>query len=738
MIIILILFFLLSVSRADIKIQALPNENQPNKIIIENDSLFMEIILDWKLTVNSLKYKPRNIEFIQESYPMPLLGIENRWSLNNVGFAIRTAKIIHNEKESQVIIHAYSNYLENPFHIFINLVVTERSEIDANIWLENRHEKGFHDMYREYGDDAEVVPGLPWLAFLSPDPGGNRIVLYPSEGGYTLTQINERFMEGYRPIKEWEQPPEPEPVHLHFLRRPILPTTIVFPKLNTGIFLYRDKSDLNWSFKSVEQAFWPSETINVAIGDTIQIFKGILRVFEGDWHKAYEWFKNRIRSNFDFTYYKKPGYERYRKHFLAYHSFIYNHMIYDPEENRFLPEQFLNKAKREFDGFDQFWFWHSYPRVGVDPRDQFDLFEDLPNGLEGLKEFVNTCHALGTDVYLAYNPWDKIRKRKDMYQEQARVLGVVNADGLLLDTMSKSDLNFREEVDKYNPEAQFVTEGRPPLEGLQFTTSSWDHPQHSRKMPSVDLLRFILPEHQVFKIVRWDRDRTQLIYNALFNATGYAVWEDIFGEINLQSWNEKILISRYNRIMHDFAHVVTTNNVYPLLPTLKKELSVNGFYADSLYLYTLYQDKHADVSHFLDNRIIGALFSIDIPDSWHMFDIWNKRPVEVHLQNGKKYAYLPQEMPEEVGCFVSMPEKISITHEKGRWSAHVKGVKDGTLELIGIDISKRNQNAIEVTADSSLTFTRDTVEHSTDGYVLIQYRNEKKEVQDVALVKVGY
>ena len=147
-------------------------------------------------------------------------------------------------------------------------------------------------------------------------------------------------------------------------------------------------------------------------------------------------------------------------------------MIYDPYKNRFTPRQFLEKAKREFGRIDQFWFWHSYPRVGVDPRDQFDLYKDLPGGIKGLREFISTCHSIGTHVFLPYNPWDRIQKRKDMYKKQAEILGAVGADGLHLDTMDKADSSLRTEIDKYNPEAQFVTEGRPSIEGLQFTTES--------------------------------------------------------------------------------------------------------------------------------------------------------------------------------------------------------------------------------------------------------------------------
>jgi len=52
-------------------------------------------------------------------------------------------------------------------------------------------------------------------------------------------------MEDYHPVHEWERPPKPGPVKLYFLwGNPILPTTVEFPKLNMGVFLYREKSDI--------------------------------------------------------------------------------------------------------------------------------------------------------------------------------------------------------------------------------------------------------------------------------------------------------------------------------------------------------------------------------------------------------------------------------------------------------------------------------------------------------------
>ena len=47
-----------------------------------------------------------------------------------------------------------------------------------------------------------------------------------------------------------------------------------------------------------------------------------------------------------------------------------------------------------------------YTNIGTDDRSQFDLFEAMPGGIEGVKRAVNELHALGIKVLIPYNPWD--------------------------------------------------------------------------------------------------------------------------------------------------------------------------------------------------------------------------------------------------------------------------------------------------------------------------------------------
>jgi hypothetical protein len=733
-----ILILALSISGdvlAGYKASALPNVENPKKLILENDSLKMEINFDWQLLIAVFKYKPENLEFVKPGKIVPLLQIDNPFILNNVGFPIKTAKIEETENSAIIKIDAKSNYVENPFILKIKLAIGERSQIDLKIELVNEHKSGYNDLYRE--NRTWVTPGLPWLSCLSPDPGGTKRVVYPSNDEYKMEVIPDNSYENFAPSED-KYFPTGNPLTLSFYRNPGLPIILEYPDIDMGLFIHKNKTDMKWVFDSAQDALWPSSRLTVKSGETLTIFDGTLGVFSGDWHQAFNWFRNKIRSEFDFTYYNRPEYQTYRKDFTAFHSFIYNHKLYDPIKNSYRIREYLTEVKEEYDGFDQFYFWHAYPRVGVDPRDQFDLFRDLPGGLEGLKELVQSAQSMNTHVYLAYNPWDKIGKKEDMYGEMADIAGTVGADGLLLDTMDESDVNFRQKMDAYNRAAQFVTEGRPEFDGLVITTSSWDHKLTRESMPYVDLLRFILPEHRIFQINRWDRDRIPLIKKAIFNTTGYIVWNDIFGEINIHTWDEKIMISRYHRAMHDFAHVLNTPRNEPLVENFVPNLYVNGFYHEEMHFYSLFQDVHNFVTHHKEHRVIGPLFDLDVPEGWHAADIWNKRPVEIRNISGERTAFLPNEMPEDIGCIVVMPELIQVRKENENWIAEVAGSETGTLELIGVDIGMRNQVALESKAPSPLIFNNKSAKPTTAGYVMVQYRNEGKEVKDVVLIKTGF
>ena len=68
----------------------------------------------------------------------------------------------------------------------------------------------------------------------------------------------------------------------------------------------------------------------------------------------------------------------------------------------------LDEAEREFGGFDGVVLWHAYPVIGIDERNQFDFYRDVP----GLRELVADLRGRGVRVFVDYNPWDTGTRRE--------------------------------------------------------------------------------------------------------------------------------------------------------------------------------------------------------------------------------------------------------------------------------------------------------------------------------------
>ncbi len=54
---------------------------------------------------------------------------------------------------------------------------------------------------------------------------------------------------------------------------------------------------------------------------------------------------------------------------------------------------------------DSLLMWPTYPHLGIDDRNQFDLFRVMPGGLEGLRKVTEQLHQRGVRVLWPYNPW---------------------------------------------------------------------------------------------------------------------------------------------------------------------------------------------------------------------------------------------------------------------------------------------------------------------------------------------
>ena len=679
----LIIFILLS-SHSEVSAQAslkfMPSKDLVRDIVLENDLVKYVITVDKGVALSGAVDKTMNIDYMEDKNALMFISQRNPLWLDDVGYQVFTLE----EKESggvvSVSITQRSSYYENPFILTQTFSLGGGPELTWNVLSENTAKPG--GPYNESGIRNSIIT-FPVMQKLNIGREENMHFLLPTFGGRSFIDNTDDFIFYF--THDYD---------------PKLPVDIYNTEENRGIYFHILESSLDFNFTDSkdfrERIFRTSQQP----GERTNVIECRIALHEGDWHAAFDAFKKYIRSDFDFTYYERPVQEKYRQRLISHFTFLYGFDIYDPDKNTFRINEFLDEGELNFGGYDYMLLWHDYQRMGIDDRDQFDMYEDLPGGLEGLKAMVDQAHARDVQVFIPYKPWDTMKGRKDHFRQEARISKAIGADGVFLDTMDKTDIGFREALDAVNPDNVFVSEGRPDLTAAQLVTGSWNQSgDATNRMPNVDLFRFVIPEHNVHNINRGARKRDELVLNALFNGTGFIVWEDIFGEINKYTWNERILIRRYNRIIHENRDAFLTDNPVPLVANFRDDLYVNAFPTAEKCVYPAYQLGREDISRNIDNRLIGPFMAVDHPDDWHYVDVWNHQVIPTDKKDGKTRLIFPEEPTDVMSCILALPANLDIRQNGDMITVTAKQPLEGTNLYINtvdnLTLMEENKRIIE-------------------------------------------
>lgn len=283
------------------------------------------------------------------------------------------------------------------------------------------------------------------------------------------------------------------------------------------------------------------------------------------------------RRGIDLSLYGRRDMAWSARNYACYFLFLYDRAFYDVTARRYRVDEFLARMDREFGGIDSVVLWHAYPRIGVDERNQFDFYRDMPGGIAGLRAVVDRFHAHGVRVTIDYNPWDTGTRREAETDSAAlaRLVRDLGADGIFLDTMSAAPADLRRCVDAVRRGVVFEPEGRPPLEQLGACTASWAQWPEQFPEPGVLLLRWLEPRHMQHQIRRWDRSHTDEIETAFFNGSGMLIWENVFGSWNGWREDDKALWRRAVAILRTYSEELTRGDWEPFVET-----GVPGLYAN--------------------------------------------------------------------------------------------------------------------------------------------------------------
>ena len=348
-------------------------------------------------------------------------------------------------------------------------------------------------------------------------------------------------------------------------------------------------------------------------------------------------------AGLDRRLYARPDLAWAARAFTCHFTFMYDRAFYDPEKG-YLVETFLEEGEREFGGYDIIVLWQGYPRLGVDPRNQFDMYRDMPGGLAGLRDVARRAHARGVKVFVDYNPWDRGTRREKVSDEEALVelVEAIEADGIFLDTMSAASPSLRERLDRARPGVALAPEGHPAVDQIAMLSLSWAQWLHDPDPPGLLRLKWIEPRHMQHQIKRWDRTHEGEIETAFLNGSGMLVWENVFGTWNPWREKDRRLWRRAAAILKRFGAQFTGEGWDPFYPTERPALFAHRWPGDGVTLFTLLNQGPPFAA--------APLVAVELPAGAEVFDLWNG--ARLRVAGGKAIGAV-----ERLGCIAVVAEE---------------------------------------------------------------------------------
>ena len=224
--------------------------------------------------------------------------------------------------------------------------------------------------------------------------------------------------------------------------------------------------------------------------------------------------------------------------------FFYNRSAF-----AFTVDRYLGDLEARYGGIDSMLIWPSYPLLGLDDRNQFEMFDALPGGgIAALRSAVDALRARGVRSLLPYLPWD-VHTRPDSKNRSdalrmAELLALVGADGANADsTMNVDEAFYTASVAAGQPAAWQSESGANADDPTALNWQVMDIGYWGGSVghytgggggawpwaPAVDKWKWFDARRVTVVSDRWNRNKTDNLQAAFFNGDGYESWENLWG-----------------------------------------------------------------------------------------------------------------------------------------------------------------------------------------------------------------
>lgn len=581
---------------------------------IENSQLRFTFTTDRGLVCRSIYHKTGEKEWLKEECPPFILKIKGRSYPSNE-LSIEKSELISDFKDQCLIFELRSR----EWNLRIRLSVMKKEEkllflLQAGaVWEEVPQEVYIHvPLFKHFIETGK------WSLSANPRP---------KPDGTPALEIHEEFhlpichieKEGNGIMMELPDYPEFTGTWNQNRNRQLLQMTETGEFLNHELLLRLQNQEL---------------------ADVLQLdFSALTKGYK----EAFFRFKKNVRERMDLSVYDKEDLKWYRKSLFHHLTFVYSREIFNYETQQFEVDRLLDEGQA-FGGYDILVLWFVYPRLGVDSRKQWDFCKDIPGGMEGINEICRQAHKRGVRVMLPYNPWDKGEKEalEDTLEKIEELVEKTEIDGIWFDTMDSVPPGCQERIESIRPGVICCLEVTPKVkETVEKITGSWNQ---RFRMPEGHIFRYLFPEHAAPITSRWrvGEKKDLLIKRAIFNGTGFAVWQDVFGAWLPFSSRQKADLKKWKQLLLENYETYFGKDCMPLYPVLQEEIFVNVFFKDdgTEEIYSIYNASEKVVS--------GQLFYLnekqDKNETIVLKELWHEGKAELSLNDEIVSGKLEPEM----------------------------------------------------------------------------------------------
>lgn len=365
--------------------------------------------------------------------------------------------------------------------------------------------------------------------------------------------------------------------------------------------------------------------------------------------------ERRIRAGYFSAEYERPELKWTQSSFIQPQMMVHDRYFFDSAILAYTVNRYLDDVKSRYGGIDSVLIWHTYPNIGIDSRNQYDLFRDLPGGIEGARKMVADFHLRGVHVFFPSMLWDQGTHDEKNPDAEALVhlLAALDADGINGDTQEGMPATFRRAAEKIGhplalePEVELGSD-----ESLAWNVMSWGY-WHYDFEPAISRYKWIEPRHMVNVSDRWAHNHHDDLQAAFFNGVGFESWENVWGIWNQLTPRDAETVRRIAAIERAFAPLLVSQDWEPHAHTEQFGVFASKWPGENRTLWTIVNRNSYPVA--------GRLLVIPFRTGAQYFDIWHGTEITPRRENDSSVIDLSLE-PNGYGAVLERFGPDDVAH----------------------------------------------------------------------------